>query len=335
MNRRASLALAVVTAGLLALPNLGGIGAAQTTSPTIYTFEECEEGWTVQSDSAVPVAPAWERSSPGHESEFAFYLADYIDLQNESLISPVHTSDGKEMTISYFLIHDVEAMDGEDIFDYMTFDWSTDGTTWENLKTYAGQNEGFPEFVQDSATFTPPAGPFQVRFNFVSDDLFSSTTDGYAGVAVDDIKIPTARPEDATCDAVAPEPDPSGSPEPDPSGSPEPEPSPDPEPGGENPRGCTVKGTKKGETLKGTPGKDIICGLAGNDTIKGLGGNDLLFGDNGDDKIFGGGGDDKLRGAKGKDALSGDAGDDDHRGGGGSDTCSDDEGKNSFKSCKH
>lgn len=338
MRRRAGIALAIVTAGLLLMPILGGVGTAQTTSPTIYTFEECEEGWTSQSDSAVPVAPAWERSSPGHESEFAFYLADYVDLQDESLISPVHTSDGKEMTVSYFLTYDVEAPDGEDIFDYVAFDWSTDGATWETLKTYAGQNEGFPEFVEDSATFTAPAGPFQVRFHFVSDDLFSSTTEGFAGVAVDNVKIPTARPAEATCDAVAPEPDPSGTPEPDPSGSPDPQPTPgpnpDPQPGGENPRGCTVKGTDKGETLRGTPGKDIICGLAGDDTIQGFGGGDLLFGDAGNDEISGGGGDDKLRGAKGKDTLSGGGGNDNHRGGGGADTCSDDSGKNTYKSCK-
>ena len=333
MDRRANLALVIVTAGLLALPILSGIGTAQTTSPTIYTFEECEEGWTTVSDSTLPIAPAWERSSPGHESEFAFYLADYIDLQSESLISPVHASSGKEITVSYFLSHDIEAADADGtIYDNLTFDWSTDGETWENLKTYTGQNESFPEFIEDSATFTPPAGPFQVRFHFTSDESNSSVTEGYAGTAVDDVKIPTARPEDATCDAVAPEPDPSGStsPEPDPSGSPEPEPSPDP---GNNPRKCTVKGTAKGETLRGTPKKDIVCGLGGNDTIKGLGGGDLLFGDNGNDKVFGGGGDDKLRGAKGRDSLSGEGGNDDHRGGGGADTCSDDSGDNTYKSC--
>lgn len=337
MYRRVGLAAMVVTVGLVALPLLGGIGTAQTSSPTIYTFEECEEGWTTASDSAVPVAPTWERSAPGHESEFAFRLADYIDLQDESLISPVHQVNGKEITVSFFVTFDIEAADPDDgtVYDSLTFDWSSDGAAWETLNVYSGQNEGFPEFIEDSATFTPPAGPLQVRFHLHSDDLFSSTTEGFAGVAVDDVEIPTARPDEATCDAAAPEPDPSGDPEPEPSPSGDPEPEPEPDPGdGDNPRGCTISGTSKGERLVGTPGKDIICGFGGNDVIRGRGGNDVLFGDAGNDKVLGGRGKDKLRGAKGDDDLRGGPGHDDHRGGGGRNTCSDNKGRNTFQSCR-
>lgn len=328
MYRRIGLALLIVAVGALSFPLLGGIGSAQTTSPTIYTFEECEEGWTTESNS-LPLAPSWERSSPGHNSEFAFYLADYIDLQEETLISPVHAVDGSPITVSYFITFDTEPIaDDGTIYDPLTFDWSSDGENWETLNTHAGQNEGFPEFIEASATFTPPAGTMQVRFHFTSDEQVSSTTEGYAGIAVDDITIPTARPDDATCDAVSPEPEPSGSPEPDPSGSPEPG-------GGDNPRGCTITGTAKGETLRGTSGDDVICGLGGDDVIKGLGGNDVLFGDAGNDKIIGGPGNDELRGAKGRDDLRGGGGNDSHHGGGGRDTCSDNRGRNSFDSCKH
>jgi hypothetical protein len=329
MHRRVALAISIVVAGLASLPVLTGIGSAQTTSTT-YTFEECEEGWTTESNSALPVAPQWERSAPGHESEIAFRLADYIDDQNESLISPVHAVDGSPVTVSYFVTFDTEQpIDGE-VFDFLNLDWSSDGETWETLKTYTGQNEGFPEFIEDSATFTPPAGTMQVRFNFISDGFFSSVTEGFAGVAVDDIEIPSERPADAVCeDTGGPDPGPSDSP--DPSSSPEPSPSGDPQP---NPRGCTIVGTPEGEVLRGTPDDDVICGRGGNDVIRGLGGDDVLFGDAGNDRIFGGAGNDDLRGAKGKDDLRGGKGNDEHRGGGGKDTCSDDSGKNTFRSCQ-
>lgn len=332
MQRRLGLAIMIVATGLVTLPLLTGIGSAQSGTTT-YTFEECEEGWTTDSGSTFPLAPSWERAAPGHASEFAFRLAEYMDLQDESLISPAHAVDGSPVTVSYFVTFDTEGS-AEEPFDFLNVDWSSDGATWETLASYSGQNEGFPEFIEDSVSFTPPSGTMQVRFNFLSDDVFSSATGGFAGVAVDDVTIPTARPAEATCEATEePTSDPSGEPEPDPSGSPEPEPTPsgDPEP---NPRGCTITGTAKGEKLRGTPGDDVICGLGGNDVIRGMGGNDIIFGDGGNDVIYGGGGNDKLRGGKGNDELRGGKGNDDHRGGKGRDTCIDKAGKNTFDSCK-
>lgn len=326
MDRRVILGIALAATALAMAPMLVGISSAQQGTTT-YTFEQCEEGWTTESHSELPFSPTWERSSPGHESEFAFRLTDYVDLQNEALISPEHTTAGGQLTVEYWLTHDTEGS-AEDPFDILSVDWSSDGETWESAKTYTGQNEGFPEFIKDSITFTAPAGPLYIRFLFTSDDFFSSITDGFAGVAVDDVLIPAARPASATCES----PSPSASGSPDPSASPSPTTSPTPRP---DERDCTLQGTDEGETLIGTSGNDVICAYGGDDTVKGKGGNDTLYGDGGEDTIRGGRGKDKLKGGGANDNLGGGKGDDSHSGGRGKDTCSDTQGNNTFKACEN
>ncbi len=333
MDRRVILGIAIAATAFAMAPMLVGISSAQQGTTT-YTFEECEEGWTTESASALPLSPTWERSSPGHESEFAFRLADYVDAQNEALVSPEHTAPGGEITVGYWLTYDTEGS-VEEPFDILSVDWSSDGETWESAKSYSGQNAGFPEFIEDSITFTPPAGPLYIRFLFTSDDFFSSVTGGFAGVAVDDVLIPTARPATATCESPSPSASasPSGSPtgSPNPSASPSPTASPTPRP---DERDCTLQGTDDDDTLTGTSGNDVICSYGGDDTVKGKGGNDTLYGDGGEDTLRGGGGKDRLKGGGANDNLGGGKGDDSHSGGRGKDTCSDDQGSNTFKACE-
>jgi hypothetical protein len=317
---------------------LGGIGSAQETEFT-YDFEACDQGWTVESNSAGgPLASTWERSDPGNGSEegMAFRLAaDPVGAQDEALISPAHTVPGGETTVSYFLNHDIEAD-----FDFLTVDWSSDGgETWsEPLKTYTGASEGSPEFVEDSATFTAPAGPIQIRFHYVSDDFTDPPLPG-PEMAVDDVTIPGPGAAEAACPSESPSGSPTGSPSESPtgsptaspSGSPTASPSPSPTP---DPRGCTIIGTEGPDDLSGTPGDDVICGLGGNDMILGRGGNDVIYGDAGRDTVKGGSGNDKLKGGSKGDTLKGGKGNDRHNGGSGKDRCIDNKGKNRFKSCE-
>ena len=106
-----------------------------------------------------------------------------------------------------------------------------------------------------------------------------------------------------------------------------------------DPRGCTITGTRGEDKLTGAAGDDVICGLGGDDSIDGGGGDDAIFGDEGDDRIaagpgadtaYGDAGDDRIDGGDGEDVLSGGPGSDrlaggagaDHaEGGGGGDRC--------------
>jgi Ca2+-binding RTX toxin-like protein len=330
MDRRVILGIAVAATALAMAPMLVGISSAQQGTTT-YTFEECEEGWTTESASENPLATSWERTAGGHESEFSFALSGPGGLEDESLVSPAHTGTGAAVTVSYFLNYETE----ED-FDFLTLDWSTDGAAWETLKEYSGTSEGFPEFVEDSATFTPPAGAFQIRFRYVS-DFPAPPSPGE--MAVDDIKVNRPRPADATCaspsasasatSSASPTASPTGSPNP--TVSPSPTASPTPRP---DERDCTLQGTDEDDTLTGTSGNDVICSYGGDDTVLGKGGNDTLYGDGGEDNLRGGGGKDKLKGGGASDNLGGGKGDDSHSGGRGKDTCSDTQGSNTFKACE-
>lgn len=337
MNRKILLGVVLAMVSVSMTPMLIGVGSAQQGTTT-YTFEECEEGWTAASDSLNPISTGWTRAAPGDESEFAWHLESAVGgSEDEYLVSPVHTSDGTDVTLSYSLAH---AIYDDETLERIDVEWSTDGAEWTAIegKSYTATNEGHPAYIEDSATITPPEGNLQVRFHF-----FAQGPDPLAGgstASVDNVVIDLPRPADATCDEPSASPsgsaEPSGSPSGTPSGSPAPSGSPSPSPSPTDPPDddCTIRGDSGNNTLKGTSGDDIICGYGGDDTINGRGGNDIIRGGGGDDDIKGGPGNDKLKGGKGKDRLRGGKGSDSHVGGAGKDTCQDDQGNNKFRSCE-
>ncbi|HEV2061770.1 MAG TPA: CocE/NonD family hydrolase, partial [Solirubrobacteraceae bacterium] len=97
-------------------------------------------------------------------------------------------------------------------------------------------------------------------------------------------------------------------------------------------RGCTQRGTERGEVIRGTPNSDVICAGGGNDLVYGLGGDDVLIGGGGNDVLRGDAGDDDLDGGSGNDQLIGGYGDDSAEGGSGNDGHSGQAGSDSLDS---
>lgn len=328
MSRKILLGIALAAASIAVAPMLIGVGSAQQANAS-YDFEECEQGWTAESGGSNPLSAGWTWSAPGDNSEFAWHIEGATGgAEDEFLVSPVHTASGSAVNITYRIAHDV--FDDETL-ERVDLEWSSDGAEWTVVEgnTFTGTNEGNPEYVDASGTFTPPAGDVQVRYRFFID---GPAIAGGATASVDNVEMNLPMPDTATCPSPSAEPSASTSGSPDPSGSPSPSPSGSPTtPPDDN---CTIRGTEDGERLVGTGGDDIICGYGGNDTIIGRGGNDRLLGGKGADEIKGGPGDDVLRGGPGKDLLRGGRGNDKHFGGGGTDTCKDDQGRNRFNSCE-
>lgn len=285
MNRtvvRVGILVTLLT-GLVIFPSPVSTAGAET----IYTFETCEEGWTVEENFADAPGGDWMRSAPGDGSAFAMRIFPYAvgagspgDLYEVQLIAPVHSIAGGNITVSYALAYNTEAG-----FDYVHFETSTNDTDWVGRKTYDGLSEGFPTFIKEEVSFNHPGGRLYSRFRLTSDQLISGNgNDG--SVAVDDVTYPAARPAGASCDGEPPPPPPEDT--------------------------CDKSGTGGNDNLKGTNKADTICGKGGNDRIEGLGGNDILKGQAGRDTLIGGPGNDRLLGSKGKGDVC--------KGGGGRDT---------------
>ncbi|MPZ69606.1 MAG: S8 family serine peptidase [Actinobacteria bacterium] len=160
----------------------GDPGGEDPISPT-YTFDESEEGWTTQSDTALPgpFNSEWTRSEPGHDSPMAFHIPTYGDNQDESLISPDLTTTGGTVAVDFSV-----QLNQETEFDPLSVDYSTDGgTTWLPVTAYPGEDSA--EWQEKRATFSAPAGSLKIRFRFVSDEIFSSPL--HEGVAVDTVTV--------------------------------------------------------------------------------------------------------------------------------------------------
>lgn len=147
-----------------------------------YGFESGDEGWTTERSSSNPAAVPWTRSSPGHESEFAWRLEPYTDEEDERLISPAVTHPGGTFSVRFWLARDLE-----DDFDYLHVEWSSDGSDWTRAASFTSINDSYPQFDREEVRFSAPAGDVRVRFRFVSDALISSPL--FNGVAVDDVSL--------------------------------------------------------------------------------------------------------------------------------------------------
>lgn len=159
-----------------------------------FGFELDAQGWTT-AQSGNPLH-AWKRAAPGHESTTSFQLTPYFDESNATLTSPAVNHPGGWVFVDFRNRRDTEPG-----FDFLTVQYSTNGTTWTGAKwiwdpvtndwsdqlAFDGQNAGYPAFAGEKVAFNAPAGALQVRFRFASDQLISSPL--YTGVHVDDVAI--------------------------------------------------------------------------------------------------------------------------------------------------
>ena len=159
-----------------------------------FGFELTEEGWTT-AQSGNPLH-AWKRATPGHASGTSFQLTPYFDESTATLTSPTVNQPGGWTFVDFRNKRDTEPG-----FDFLTVQYSTDGTIWTAAKwiwdtetsawsdqlAFDGLNAGYPAFDLEKVAFKAPAGPLQVRFRFSADQLISSPL--YTGVHVDDVSI--------------------------------------------------------------------------------------------------------------------------------------------------
>jgi hypothetical protein len=159
-----------------------------------FGFELGDEGWTA-TQSGNPLH-AWKRAAPGHNSGSSFQVTPYFDESTATLTSPVIDQSGGWTFVDFRNKRDTEPG-----FDFLTVEWSTDGTNWRAAKwiwdtatgawsdqlAFDAQNAGYPAFALEKVAFKAPAGPLQIRFRFSADQLISTPL--YTGVHVDDVAI--------------------------------------------------------------------------------------------------------------------------------------------------
>jgi hypothetical protein len=159
-----------------------------------FGFELSAEGWTT-AQSGNPLH-AWKRAAPGATSGTSFQLTPYFDESTATLTSPAVDQPGGWTFVDF-----QNKRDTEPGFDFLTVEYSTNGTNWTAAKwiwdtesgawsdqlAFDAQNAGYPAFALEKVAFKAPAGPLQVRFRFSADQLISSPL--FTGVHVDDVAI--------------------------------------------------------------------------------------------------------------------------------------------------
>ncbi len=183
------IAVSVVASSVLVAP------VAQSAETT-YTWEECEEGWKVESGSATQTPQSgWRREAPGNASTMAYHAGPtYVGDASESLISPGHKWKGGTVNVSFAIRYQFEPTETSLGADNVSIDWSKDGKNWIMVETYQPLSEGFPAFTTKEVSFKAPKGNVYIRFHLASDAL----VEGY-GASVDDVTINAAKPSSANC----------------------------------------------------------------------------------------------------------------------------------------
>ena len=152
---------------------------ASTLAPK-FTFEDGEQGWTTESNPSIP-PDGWERSSPGDDSMWAWYLSPYQDETVESLISPTVSHPGGVVSLRW---RDQREASPSELFH---IEWSVDGGEWTTAETLPGDApEAFGDFHSRAVAFTPPEGDLRVRYRWESHSIVSV---GFFGVGLDNVVL--------------------------------------------------------------------------------------------------------------------------------------------------
>lgn len=198
MRNRASLLVA-----LLAIPAFFVPSGSSAQATTTYTWEQCDEGWTIESQSSAPTpASAWHRAEPGNPpSLMAMYNGPpYAGTDaTELLTSAPHQWGGGSVNLMFFAKYNYEPYPESAVVEEgIHVEWSVNGFDWKDEKWLGGTSVGYPAFVEESVTFNAPAGPLQIRFRAISDALVE-----FSGGAVDDVTINAPTPAKAVCEGAA------------------------------------------------------------------------------------------------------------------------------------
>jgi hypothetical protein len=173
-----------------------------TTPPALgtpygtYTFDQGDEGWTSGGTGL------WTRQAPGTKSgpddsttmSWGVWDAAYADSLNTTLTSPPITTQAGGAVVQFWL-----KLDTEPAFDYVYVEWSANGSAWQSLGSYSGQDAAYPGWQKTLAGFDSPGGPIQVRFRFASDQLCSwlepvFCNGTYDGALVDEVIVGSQAP---------------------------------------------------------------------------------------------------------------------------------------------
>jgi hypothetical protein len=161
-----------------------------------FDFDTGDQGWTTTSEDVGGTLPStgttWERRAPGNDSAEGWHAMPYGDHYDASLISPVFTTTGTFTGVDFYAAYDLEEPLASTTTDGIYVDWSTDGTTWNNVEILQGANASYPAFDLQHVTFPTPPGPVRVRIRLSSDDNLSSPA--FEGAAVDTVTVSSYAP---------------------------------------------------------------------------------------------------------------------------------------------
>ncbi len=140
-------------------------------SDSVFVYE----GWYIDDISIVGLNTEDNTALHQYDYNMDAYMMKQIDLTNYV-----------SATLSYYFW-----LDSEPDWDYLYVQTSTDGSTWNDEKSYTGNSAGW---VQDTVDLTPYAGSnVYIRFLFYSDYIYSN----YEGAYLDDIVITAVPHNDA------------------------------------------------------------------------------------------------------------------------------------------
>lgn len=193
MKKRAVIALAAVST----LLQVGPTTPAGSAPSVTYTWEGCDQGWKVTSQSAQPTGTSeWHRGNPGDASATAFYNGPpYAGSDaHEYLTSPKHRWKGGKVTLKYAVNYNYESAATRATEEGIHVEWSRNGRVWKRLAFYGETNVGYPAFEHHQHKFRVPRGKLFIRFHVMSDALVE-----HAGGAVDNVVLSTRAPRASKC----------------------------------------------------------------------------------------------------------------------------------------
>ncbi|MBN1968013.1 MAG: T9SS type A sorting domain-containing protein [Candidatus Delongbacteria bacterium] len=165
-------------AGMFIFDGTLGTSAGNTVIVFEDDFENGVSNWTLDGTWGTTTETNHSPSNSLTESPNANYQND-VDM-TAMLTNGVDLSDAAGAELNFWFKSDIETG-----FDYMYLDLSTDGTNWQNLKTYDEEDGDWTEETISLAGFVGNSD-VKIRFRFVSDGGYVTV-----GYFIDDVVITT------------------------------------------------------------------------------------------------------------------------------------------------
>ena len=193
-TRVALAALVTILVSLGALP-----GAPARAAEVKYDFEGCTQGWELKKGGNWVHGAAHPGTSNTTNVLSNVLYPENID-RGDTVVSKPHVWAGGKGVIKLrarwlFEWYPPEASAALTTSDRAALEISTDGgKTWKSRHGFGFPNAAFPEFEDVEVPFEAPAGAFQLRVVLFSDAYLTTF-----GIEIDDIVVPTAAPDGASC----------------------------------------------------------------------------------------------------------------------------------------